>query len=204
MIFSWFSQIQRTNEDRRDSGFSHLSPESSIAVNDAKWKACHVNRVMSFRVPIPQTPTFQTQNTKTGKSSTILRKRVQNAARLFSLALSLCVDISVVSPVHSANERRSRLLFMRQWSQVGHSKRHAISREELESWAQSLDNLLASQSQFSLAHNTSWLSPFLNRVHRWTSLPAASINRSRSKSRHGYKWPRLQSLSCWNLLSCFA
>lgn len=121
-----------------------------------------------------------------------------------SLSLSLCVDISVVSPVHSANERRSRLLFMRQWSQVGHSKRHAISREELESWAQSLDNLLASQSQFSLAHNTSWLSPFLNRVHRWTSLPAASINRSRSKSRQGYKWPRLQSLSCWNLLSCFA
>ncbi|XP_051925836.1 uncharacterized protein si:ch211-152p11.4 isoform X1 [Hippocampus zosterae] len=46
----------------------------------------------------------------------------------------------------SAKERRARLLFMRQWSQVGHSKRHAISREELERWAQSLDNLLDSQT----------------------------------------------------------
>lgn len=108
MIFSWFSQIQRTNEDRRDSGFSHLSPESSIAVNDAKWKACHVNRVMSFRVPIPQTPTFQTQNTKTGKSSTILRKRVQNAARLFSLSLSLCVLTSLLSRLSTVPMRGGR------------------------------------------------------------------------------------------------
>uniref|UniRef100_A0A4W6CZW6 Uncharacterized protein n=1 Tax=Lates calcarifer TaxID=8187 RepID=A0A4W6CZW6_LATCA len=49
--------------------------------------------------------------------------------------------------VQSAKERRSRLLFMRQWSQVGHSKKSKISREELEKWAESLNALLASQSK---------------------------------------------------------
>lgn len=44
----------------------------------------------------------------------------------------------------SATERRSRLLFMRQWSQVGHSKKRKIDREELEKWAESLNTLLAS------------------------------------------------------------
>lgn len=52
--------------------------------------------------------------------------------------------------VHSATERRSRLLFMRQWSQVGHSKKRSISREELEKWAESLNALLASQSKSCL------------------------------------------------------
>ncbi|XP_041664133.1 regulator of G-protein signaling 1 [Cheilinus undulatus] len=46
----------------------------------------------------------------------------------------------------SVVERRSRLHFMRQWSQVGHGKKRNISREELEEWAKSLDALLASQS----------------------------------------------------------
>ncbi|KAM3597041.1 uncharacterized protein V6R79_025236 [Siganus canaliculatus] len=41
-------------------------------------------------------------------------------------------------------ERRSRLHFMRQWSQIGHSKRK-ISREELEKWAVSLNTVLGSQ-----------------------------------------------------------
>ncbi|XP_044027362.1 regulator of G-protein signaling 3 [Siniperca chuatsi] len=50
----------------------------------------------------------------------------------------------------SATERRSRLLFMRQWSQVGHSKNRKISREELEKWAESLNALLASQTGVSV------------------------------------------------------
>ncbi|XP_051271341.1 regulator of G-protein signaling 1 [Dicentrarchus labrax] len=50
----------------------------------------------------------------------------------------------------SATERRSRLLFMRQWSQVGHSKRGKISREELEKWTESLNTLLASQTGVSV------------------------------------------------------
>ncbi|XP_077363995.1 uncharacterized protein LOC144007913 [Festucalex cinctus] len=50
----------------------------------------------------------------------------------------------------SVKERRSRLLFMRQWSQVGHSRKHLISREEIEKWAESLDNLLASQTGVSV------------------------------------------------------
>ncbi|XP_077405557.1 uncharacterized protein LOC144037719 isoform X1 [Vanacampus margaritifer] len=50
----------------------------------------------------------------------------------------------------SAKERRSRLLFMRQWSQVGHSRKHLISREEIEKWAESLDNLLANQTGVSV------------------------------------------------------
>ncbi|KAG7225358.1 hypothetical protein INR49_027341 [Caranx melampygus] len=50
----------------------------------------------------------------------------------------------------SATERRSRLLFMRQWSQVGHSKKSKINREELESWAESLNTLLASQTGVSV------------------------------------------------------
>lgn len=36
---------------------------------------------------------------------------------------------------------------MRQWSQVGHSKKRKISREELEKWSESLNALLASQSE---------------------------------------------------------
>ncbi|XP_057684187.1 regulator of G-protein signaling 8 isoform X1 [Corythoichthys intestinalis] len=50
----------------------------------------------------------------------------------------------------SAKERRSRLLFMRQWSQVGLNKKHKLSREEMEKWAQSLDYLLASQTGLSV------------------------------------------------------
>lgn len=46
----------------------------------------------------------------------------------------------------SVAERRSRLLFMRQWSQVGHGKRRNFSKEELEKWAESLNALLACQS----------------------------------------------------------
>ncbi|XP_072226940.1 uncharacterized protein [Leuresthes tenuis] len=50
----------------------------------------------------------------------------------------------------SATERRSRLLFMRQWSQVGHGRRRKISRDELEKWAESLNALLASQTGVSV------------------------------------------------------
>ncbi|XP_056154667.1 regulator of G-protein signaling 1 [Lampris incognitus] len=49
----------------------------------------------------------------------------------------------------SAKERRSRLLFMRQWSQVGHSK-GKFSKEELGKWAESLDSLLASRMGVSV------------------------------------------------------
>lgn len=44
----------------------------------------------------------------------------------------------------SVTERRSRLLFMHQWSQVGHGRGSRISREELEKWAESLNALLNS------------------------------------------------------------
>ncbi|XP_047460733.1 regulator of G-protein signaling 8 [Mugil cephalus] len=50
----------------------------------------------------------------------------------------------------SATERRSRLLFMRQWSQVGHSKKRNISLDELKKWAKSLNDLLASQTGVSV------------------------------------------------------
>lgn len=50
----------------------------------------------------------------------------------------------------SATERRSRLLFMRQWSQVGHGKRKHIGRDELDKWAESLNALLASQTGVSV------------------------------------------------------
>ncbi|XP_015253397.1 PREDICTED: regulator of G-protein signaling 1-like [Cyprinodon variegatus] len=45
---------------------------------------------------------------------------------------------------NSATERRSRLHFMRQWSQVGHNRKGRISHDVLESWAESLNALLAS------------------------------------------------------------
>uniref|UniRef100_A0A3Q0T1T1 RGS domain-containing protein n=1 Tax=Amphilophus citrinellus TaxID=61819 RepID=A0A3Q0T1T1_AMPCI len=44
----------------------------------------------------------------------------------------------------SAKERRSRILFMHQWSQVGHSKKRKFNHDELEKWAESLNSLLAS------------------------------------------------------------
>ncbi|XP_041868262.1 regulator of G-protein signaling 1 [Melanotaenia boesemani] len=50
----------------------------------------------------------------------------------------------------SARERRSRMLFMRQWSQVGHSKKRKIGRDELEKWAESLNSLLASNTGVSV------------------------------------------------------
>ncbi|XP_061597120.1 regulator of G-protein signaling 8 [Cololabis saira] len=50
----------------------------------------------------------------------------------------------------SAKERRSRHLFMRQWSQVGHGKKSKISREELEKWGESLNTLLASPTGVSV------------------------------------------------------
>lgn len=50
----------------------------------------------------------------------------------------------------SATERRSRLLFMRQWSQVGHNKKRKISREELEKWAECLNALLHSPTGVSV------------------------------------------------------
>ncbi|KAM6899583.1 uncharacterized protein FYW49_017669 [Xenentodon cancila] len=50
----------------------------------------------------------------------------------------------------SAKERRSRHLFMRQWSQVGHGKKRKISRDELEKWAESLNTLLASPTGVSV------------------------------------------------------
>ncbi|XP_076157664.1 uncharacterized protein LOC143140566 [Alosa pseudoharengus] len=49
----------------------------------------------------------------------------------------------------STTERRSRLPFLKQWSQVGHSKGR-FSREELESWSRSLSNLLSSRTGLSV------------------------------------------------------
>ncbi|KAM4725916.1 uncharacterized protein FYW61_013953 [Anableps anableps] len=45
---------------------------------------------------------------------------------------------------NSATERRSRMHFMRQWSQVGHNKKGRLSFDILETWAKSLNSLLAS------------------------------------------------------------
>ncbi|XP_031134826.1 uncharacterized protein si:ch211-152p11.4 isoform X2 [Sander lucioperca] len=56
-------------------------------------------------------------------------------------------NLSNADPKDSATERRSRLVFMRQWSQVGHGKKRKISQEELEKWAESLNALLASHSE---------------------------------------------------------
>lgn len=50
----------------------------------------------------------------------------------------------------SVADRRSRLLFMRQWSQVGHGRKRKVSREELESWAESLNVLLSSPTGVSV------------------------------------------------------
>lgn len=46
--------------------------------------------------------------------------------------------------ISSAKERRSRMPFLRQWSQVGHSKAQ-LSRKEMEHWATSLDALMSSR-----------------------------------------------------------
>ncbi|KAF7221626.1 regulator of G-protein signaling 1 [Nothobranchius furzeri] len=44
----------------------------------------------------------------------------------------------------SPTEKRSRLLFLHQWSPAGHNKKGKISRDELEKWTVSLNALLAS------------------------------------------------------------
>lgn len=59
---------------------------------------------------------------------------------------------NIFNPEHkeSMAERRSRLLFMRQWSQVGLGRKRKISREELEKWAESLNALLSCPSGVSV------------------------------------------------------
>ncbi|XP_007559068.1 regulator of G-protein signaling 1 [Poecilia formosa] len=46
---------------------------------------------------------------------------------------------------NSATERRSRMHFMRQWSQVGHQSKGDVSHNMLKSWTESLNTLLSSQ-----------------------------------------------------------
>lgn len=58
-------------------------------------------------------------------------------------------NLAATDHKESVTERRSRLLFMRQWSQMGHSKKR-VGREELEMWAESLEGLLASQTGVSV------------------------------------------------------
>lgn len=55
---------------------------------------------------------------------------------------------------HSATERRSRMHFMRQWSQVGPNRRGRITHDMLETWAESLNGLLDSQSKSQMHY---WL-----------------------------------------------
>uniref|UniRef100_A0A3Q4N3T0 Regulator of G-protein signaling 3-like n=1 Tax=Neolamprologus brichardi TaxID=32507 RepID=A0A3Q4N3T0_NEOBR len=50
----------------------------------------------------------------------------------------------------SAKERRSRLVFMHQWSQVGHSRKRNYNRDELEKWAESVNVLLESPTGVSV------------------------------------------------------
>ncbi|XP_014266639.1 uncharacterized protein si:ch211-152p11.4 [Maylandia zebra] len=50
----------------------------------------------------------------------------------------------------SGKERRSRLVFMHQWSQVGHSRKRNYNRDELEKWAESLNVLLGSPTGVSV------------------------------------------------------
>ncbi|XP_061616947.1 regulator of G-protein signaling 8 [Phyllopteryx taeniolatus] len=59
-------------------------------------------------------------------------------------------NLSNTEQKDSAKERRSRLLFMRQWSQVGQSQKYKLNRVEMEKWAESLDCLLASQTGISV------------------------------------------------------
>ncbi|XP_068566883.1 regulator of G-protein signaling 8 [Cebidichthys violaceus] len=59
-------------------------------------------------------------------------------------------NLSNTEQKDSVTERRSRLLFMRQWSQVGHYKKRKISQEELENWAESLNALLLSRTGVSV------------------------------------------------------
>ncbi|XP_037548740.1 regulator of G-protein signaling 2 [Nematolebias whitei] len=52
-------------------------------------------------------------------------------------------NLSNIDQRDSATDKRSRLHFMHQWSQVGLSKKRKFSREELDKWAESLNTLLA-------------------------------------------------------------
>ncbi|XP_072303496.1 uncharacterized protein [Eucyclogobius newberryi] len=53
---------------------------------------------------------------------------------------------NLFNPEHkeSVEERRSRMMFMRQWSQVGHGRKRKMSRDELQRWSESLSSLLSS------------------------------------------------------------
>uniref|UniRef100_G3N5Q1 Si:ch211-152p11.4 n=1 Tax=Gasterosteus aculeatus TaxID=69293 RepID=G3N5Q1_GASAC len=53
-------------------------------------------------------------------------------------------------PKLSTAKLHLRSLFGRQWSQMGHSKKRKLSQEELETWAESLNALLLSQTGVSV------------------------------------------------------
>ena len=67
----------------------------------------------------------------------------------------------------SAKERRSRLRFMRQWSQVGHSRGVTFSVEELEKWGQSLNALLASTGKLGQSAVQEILWPVVIQYNSW-------------------------------------
>ncbi|KAG9328588.1 hypothetical protein JZ751_012894 [Albula glossodonta] len=50
----------------------------------------------------------------------------------------------------SSREKKSRLPFLRQWSQVGHGSGSRLSREEMQRWGESLSTLLASRAGVSV------------------------------------------------------
>ncbi|KAL2080352.1 hypothetical protein ACEWY4_024145 [Coilia grayii] len=111
-----------------------------------------------------ETPSSPSSGTKCNPLSSMSLHHHHARARLSAAKLHIKSLFSTSSPhsshsnlaateqknsATSTQERRSRLPFLRQWSQVGHSKAR-LSREELESWARSLSNLLSSRTGLSV------------------------------------------------------
>ncbi|AWP04967.1 putative regulator of G-protein signaling 8-like isoform 2 [Scophthalmus maximus] len=104
----------------------------------------------------PPSPPFSSNPFSFSSQSRQNHKPKRTAAKLHLKTLfgqsphSSNSNLSNTEQIDSATERRSRLLFMRQWSQMAHSKKRRISQKELEKWAESLNTLLASQTGVSV------------------------------------------------------
>ncbi|XP_030003652.1 regulator of G-protein signaling 1 [Sphaeramia orbicularis] len=109
------------------------------------------------RDDLPPSPSSPSTNPFSHKSHHRHHRAKLSAAKLHLKSLfggqsphSSNPNLSNPEQKDSPKERRSRLLFMRQWSQVGHSKKSRFRRVELEKWAESLNELLSSQTGVSV------------------------------------------------------
>ncbi|XP_046875086.1 regulator of G-protein signaling 1 [Hypomesus transpacificus] len=119
----------------------------TVTVNWPRWP--RAAWAMDIHQPHPQTHPYPTPSSPTMQGPGCQRPSCTSRASLDRALIPHNPISSIQNRKDSAKERRSRLPFLRQWSQVGHSKTR-FSREEMDKWAESLNALLDSRAGVSV------------------------------------------------------